>query len=44
VEDAIKEELFQLESDRLQGKVSQQEYETTKAGLEIMMRRHLKKG
>ena len=44
VVDAIKEELFQLESDRLQGKVSQQDYETTKAGLEIMMRRHLSKG
>jgi len=44
VVDAIKEELFQLESDRLQGKLSQQEYETTKAGLEIMMRRHLNKG
>jgi hypothetical protein len=41
--EAIKEELFQLESDRLQGKVTQQEYETSKAGLETLMRRHLKK-
>ncbi|MGE5324574.1 MAG: carboxypeptidase-like regulatory domain-containing protein [Actinomycetota bacterium] len=41
--DAIKEELFQLESDRLQGKVSQQDYETSKAGLEMLIRRHLKK-
>ena len=41
--DAIKEELFQLESDRLQGKVSQQDYESSKAGLEMLIRRHLKK-
>ena len=43
VVDAIKEELFQLESDRLRGKISQQEYEAAKAGLEIVMRRQLKK-
>lgn len=41
--EAIKDELFQLETDRLQGKVSQQEYDTSKAGLETLMRRHLKK-
>ncbi|HET9180870.1 MAG TPA: hypothetical protein VFP59_01950 [Candidatus Angelobacter sp.] len=41
--DAIKEELFQLENDRLQGKVSQQDYESSKAGLEVLIRRHLKK-
>jgi hypothetical protein len=41
--DAIKEELFQLESDRLQGKLTQQEYETSKAGLETLMRRQLKR-
>jgi hypothetical protein len=41
--DALKDELFQLESDRLQGKISQQEYATTKSGLEALMRRHMKK-
>lgn len=41
--DAIKEELFRLESDRLQGKVSPQDYESSKAGLEMLIRRHLKK-
>jgi hypothetical protein len=41
--DAIKEELFQLESDRLQGKLTQEEYATAKAGLETLMRRQLKK-
>jgi hypothetical protein len=40
--EAIKEELFQLETERVQGKVTQQEYETSKAGLETLMRRHLK--
>jgi hypothetical protein len=44
VVDAIKEELFQLESDRLLGKISQQEYETAKAGLDLMMRRHANRG
>jgi len=39
---AIKEELFQLETDHVQGKLTQQEYETSKAGLETLMRRHLK--
>lgn len=41
--DVIKEELFQLETDRLQGKLSQQDYESSKAGLELLLRRHLKK-
>jgi len=41
--EAIKEELFQLESDRLQGKLSQQEYEISKTGLETLLRRQLKK-
>lgn len=41
--DAIKEELFQLETDRVQGKLTEKEYETSKAGLETLMRRHLKK-
>lgn len=41
--DALKDELFQLEADRLQGKISQQEYETAKKGLDALMRRHMKK-
>jgi hypothetical protein len=41
--DALKEELFQLEADRLQGKISQQEYEKAKGGLDALMRRHMKK-
>jgi hypothetical protein len=40
--DALKEELFQLESDRLRQLVSQQEYEASKAGLDALLRRHLK--
>lgn len=40
--EAIKEELFQLETDRVQGKLTEQEYQTSKAGLETLMRRHLK--
>jgi hypothetical protein len=43
VMEAVKEELFQLEADRLQGKLSQHEYETSKAGLESLMKRQLKK-
>jgi hypothetical protein len=41
--DALKEELFQLETDRLQGKISQQDYATARAGLDMLFRRHLKK-
>jgi hypothetical protein len=41
--DAVKEELFQLESDRLQGNISQQEYEAAKSGLDALLRRHMKK-
>ena len=41
--DAIKEELFQLETERLQGNISQQDYQTSKAGLETLLRRQLKK-
>ncbi|MBZ5526205.1 MAG: carboxypeptidase-like regulatory domain-containing protein [Acidobacteriia bacterium] len=40
--DALKEELFQLESDRVQGKISQQEYEKAKAGLDMLMRRQMR--
>jgi hypothetical protein len=41
--DAIKEELFQLERELLEGKISQQEYETAKSGLGALLRRHTKK-
>jgi len=41
--DAIKDELFQLETDRVQGKISQQEYEAAKRGLETLLRRQMKK-
>lgn len=40
--DVLKEELFQLEADRLQGKISQQEYEKAKAGLDMLMRRQMR--
>lgn len=42
--DALKEDLFQLESDRLEGKISQQEYEKAKAGLDLLLRRQMKQG
>ena len=41
--DALKDELFQLETDRLQGKISQQDYATAKAGFDMLVRRHMKK-
>jgi len=41
--EALKEELFHLESDRLQGKISQQDYQTAKNGLDVLFRRHMKK-
>jgi hypothetical protein len=41
--DAIKDELFQLETDRLEGKVSQQDYEAAKRGLDALLRRQMKK-
>jgi len=37
--DAMKEEFFQLEADRLQGKISTQEYETAKAALDKTLQR-----
>jgi hypothetical protein len=40
--DVLKEELFQLESDRLHEKISQVEYEAAKAGLDALLRRHMK--
>jgi hypothetical protein len=41
--DVIKEELFQLESDRLMGKISQEEYQAAKSGLDALLRRQMKK-
>jgi len=40
---SLKEELFVLESDRLQGTISPEEYTETKAGLEAMLKRALSK-
>jgi hypothetical protein len=40
--DALKEELFQLESDRLHESISAQEYEKQKAGLDALLRRQMK--
>lgn len=37
--EAMKEEIFQLESDRLQNKISPQEYETAKAALDKTLQR-----
>jgi len=37
--DALKEEIFQLESDRLQGKISSQEYDSAKAALDKTFQR-----
>jgi len=41
---ALKEELFALEADRLQGTVSESEYAEQKAALEVLMRRALARG
>jgi hypothetical protein len=41
--EVLKDELFQLETDRLNGKVSQEEYDKTKAGLDTLFRRQIKK-
>ena len=41
--DTLKDELFQLEQDRLDGKVSTEEYEKSKVGLDALIRRQLKK-
>ena len=41
--DVLKDELFQLETDRLNGKISQEEYEKTKAGLDTLFRRQMKR-
>jgi len=41
--EALKEEIFQLEIDRKQGHISQQEYETAKAALDQTLERALKR-
>src|SRR5205823_9752277 len=41
---AIKEELFALETDRLQGRLSESEYLEQKAALEVVLRRALLRG
>ena len=38
---ALKDELFALETDRLQGKLSEEEFATQKAALEVVLRRAL---
>jgi 5-hydroxyisourate hydrolase-like protein (transthyretin family) len=38
---ALKDELFQLETDRLEGRISQQDYETSKAGMDTLLRREM---
>lgn len=41
--DALKEEMFQLESDRIQGKVSVHEYDVAKAALDKTLQRAMKR-
>jgi hypothetical protein len=40
----LKEELFGLETDRLQGLVSEAEYAQSKAAIELILRRALQRG
>jgi hypothetical protein len=40
--DMLKDEFFQLETDRVSGKISQEEYEKSKAGLDTLFRRQMK--
>jgi hypothetical protein len=42
--DAMKEELFQLETERLQGKVSEPEYQQAKAALDLTIKRAMARG
>ncbi len=42
--EALKEEMFRLETERLQGEVSQKEYEQAKAALDLTLQRALKRG
>ena len=39
----LKHELFELETQRIEGKISPEEYEKAKAGLEVLMKRHVVK-
>jgi hypothetical protein len=41
--DVLKDELFQLETDHVSGKISQEEYEKSKAGLDTLFRRQMKR-
>ncbi|HYA18073.1 MAG TPA: hypothetical protein VEF06_11435, partial [Bryobacteraceae bacterium] len=41
--EGLKEELFQLEVEHKQGRISQQEYEKTKAALDQTLQRALKR-
>jgi len=41
--EVLKDELFQLETDRLNGKISQEEYDKTRAGLDMLFRRQMKR-
>jgi hypothetical protein len=41
--DVLKDELFQLETDRVNGKISPEEYEKSKAGLDALFRRQMKR-
>jgi len=41
--DVLKDELFQLETDRLNGKISQEDYVKAKAGLDTLFRRQIKR-
>ena len=40
----LKEELFGLETDRLQGHVSEADYAQSKAAIELILRRALQRG
>jgi len=40
----LKEELFGLETDRLQGRVSEDDYVQSKAAIELILRRALQRG
>jgi hypothetical protein len=42
--DAMKEELFQLETERLQGKISDTDYQQAKAALDLTMKRAIARG
>jgi hypothetical protein len=41
--EVLKDELFQLETDRVNGKVSEEEYAKTKEGLDTLLRRQMNK-